>query len=70
MCLSGDAHACLSLADAARAAAEVAAWAGCWRGADSALAVVTGRLLGAAAADAIAAQQQTQRAPAATRQGH
>ncbi|MBX0330265.1 hypothetical protein K2Z83_21590 [Oscillochloris sp. ZM17-4] len=57
-------------ADAARDAAPTAAWAGCWRGDASAPAVVAGRLLGAALADALAAQEPTNDAPAAAvRQG-
>jgi hypothetical protein len=42
-------------ADAARAEAEVAAWVGAWRGIDSPAAVLAGRLLGAAVAQAISA---------------
>lgn len=43
-------------ADEARATAETAAWIGSWRGTDSASAVISGRLLGAAIASAVAKQ--------------
>jgi hypothetical protein len=54
------AHAHPLRADAARAEAEVGAWAGCWRGAATAPAVITGRLLGAAVAEAVFAQAGAQ----------
>jgi hypothetical protein len=44
-------------ADAARADAQTAAWAGLWRGEVSAPGVITGRLLGAAVAEAVIAVQ-------------
>ena len=46
-------------ADAARADAEAGAWVGYWRGAATAPGVITGRLLGAAVADAVIAQTGT-----------
>ncbi|MEI7771719.1 MAG: hypothetical protein WCI67_17135 [Chloroflexales bacterium] len=50
------AHAHPLRADAARAEADVGAWADYWRGAASAPGVITGRLLGAAVADAVIAR--------------
>lgn len=52
-------------ADPARADAEAAAWAGLWRGDATAPAVITGRHLGAAAAQAARAAWDAARAPAA-----
>lgn len=56
-------------ADAARADAELAAWVGFWRGDASAPAVVTGRMLGAAAAPAIADAWGAARETPAAQQG-